>query len=69
MAKGPDSLEILVEGEKAIWERIGPHLYEKVTGVPDGGPYERVEFYQTDRGARLSFSFEPYTAYHFIGPE
>tara|TARA_R110002126_G_scaffold280364_3_gene427776 strand:- start:1759 stop:3273 length:1515 start_codon:yes stop_codon:yes gene_type:complete len=68
-AKGPDSLEILVEGEKAIWERIGPHLYEKVTGVPDGGPYERVEFYQTDRGARLSFSFEPYTAYHFIGPE
>lgn len=65
-AEGRESLEISVQGEKAIWERIGPHLYEKVTDVPDGGPYERAEFYQTDRGSRLSFSFEPYTAYHFI---
>lgn len=68
-AKGPDSLEINVRGEKSIWERIGPHLYEKVTDVPEGGPYDRAELYQTERGPRLSFSFEPYTAYHYIGAE
>ncbi|HEY9091828.1 serine hydrolase domain-containing protein [Parasphingorhabdus sp.] len=68
-AKGPNSLEINVRGEKSAWERIGPHLYEKVTDVPEGGPYDRVEFYQTERGPRLSFSFEPYTAYHFIEAE
>jgi len=66
-AEGPDSLEFTVQGKKSIWERIGPHLYEKVTDVPEGGPYDRVEFYQTDRGSRLSFSSEPYTAYHLVG--
>lgn len=67
--EGPDSLEFTVQGKKSIWERIGPHLYEKVTDVPEGGPYDRAEFYQTDRGSRLSFSFEPYTAYHLIPAE
>ena len=59
-------LEISVHDETSIWEPIGPHLYEKVTDVPEGGPYDRVEFYDTPRGARLSFASAPYTSYHYI---
>lgn len=66
VSQSPDGLEISVHDETAIWEPIGPHLYEKVTDVPEGGPYDRVEFYDTPRGARLSFASTPYTSYHYI---
>lgn len=62
-------LEISVHGEKTIWERVGPHLYEKVTDVPEGGPYDQAEFYDTPLGQRLSFASQPYTSYHFISAE
>ena len=66
ISQTPNGLEVNVHDETAIWEPIGPHLYEKVTDVPEGGPYDRLEFYDTPRGARLSFASTPYTSYHYI---
>jgi len=63
---GPHALVIQEEGEKSYWEQIGPHLYERVTGARDGGPYEQAEFYGTAQEPKLSFSSEPHMLFRFV---
>ena len=67
-AAGAHALVIHQEGEKTYWEQIGPHLYERVTGARDGGPYEQAEFYGTAEEPRLSFSSEPHVLYRLVIP-
>ena len=64
-----DSLEMRISGKLSTWQRIGPHLYEKTTDVAEGGPYDQAEFFDTPRGARLSFALQPYTTYHLIAED
>ncbi|MHB9880538.1 serine hydrolase domain-containing protein [Pacificimonas sp. ICDLI1SI03] len=66
---GEGRIEIKGYDDTSTWERIGPHLYEKVTDVPEGGPYDRVEFYDTPRGPRMAYGSSPYTAYHYVDSE
>lgn len=69
-------IEVTEAGENAIrirfledvtyWERIGPMTYEKVTGARAGGPFDRVQFHSGQDGLVLSFSYQPYMAYHRV---
>ena len=45
------------------WDQIAPTVFERVTGVPVGGPYDRIQFYRTDAGARMAFASQPYMTY------
>lgn len=67
-AAGPHALVIQEEGEKSYWEQIGPHLYERVTGAREGGPYEQAECYGTAEEPKLSFSSEPHVLYRLVRP-
>lgn len=65
---GPHTLVIEAGGRKTAWEQIGPKLYEQVTGVREGGPYDRLEFYGTPEAPRLSFAAQPHVTYHLVQP-
>src|SRR5688572_59913 len=63
-AAGSNALTIINEGRTTYWERIGPLLFEQVTGARAGGPFERLRFYGSEGSWRLSFSSQPYLTYH-----
>jgi CubicO group peptidase (beta-lactamase class C family) len=67
-AAGPHGVTTELMGRKTYWEEIGPHLYEKVTGSRDGGPYDRLEFYGPAEDPRLSFASEPHELYRLVKP-
>jgi len=66
---GADAIRITNQGEATYWERVGPMIYEKVTGARAGGPYDRVQFHGGDAGLVLSFSNQPYMAYRRLAAE
>ena len=65
---GPNALAITNNDRTSYWQRIGPMLFEQVTGARAGGPYERLSFYQRDGEWRLGFSSQPHVAYHLVKP-
>lgn len=67
-AAGPYALTLVNQGKTSAWEQIGPGLYEQVTGARAGGPYDRLEFYGTPAGPRLSFASMPHVTYHLVKP-
>jgi hypothetical protein len=67
-AAGPHRVVVEAAGRKTAWEQIGPGLYEQVTGVREGGPYDRLEFYGTPEAPRLSFAAQPHVTYHLVQP-
>ena len=68
-AVGETALTIEASGTKTYWERIGPDLYERVTGIAVGGPYDRLRFYGDGSRPRLSFASQPYMTYHLVAQE
>lgn len=64
----PKPHRILIDNKGVLtaWDQIGPNLFERVTGVPVGGPYDRIQFYRTDAGARMAFASQPYMTYHLV---
>ncbi|MES2453755.1 MAG: serine hydrolase domain-containing protein [Pseudomonadota bacterium] len=65
---GPNAVITKDSQETLHWERIGPHLYERVTGARDGGPYDRLEFYGSSADPRLSFASSPHQTWHLVKP-
>lgn len=65
-AAGDDAIAITNQGEATYWERVGPSTYEKVTGARQGGPFDRVQFHARGDDLVLSFSNQPYMAYHRV---
>jgi CubicO group peptidase (beta-lactamase class C family) len=56
------------DGSVTYWERIGPMLFERVTGARAGGPYERLRFHGAEGAWRLSFTSQPHVVYHQVAP-
>ena len=67
-AAGADAITVTRQKSTTYWERIGPLLFEQVTGARAGGPYEQLRFYGEDGRWRLSFSSQPHVAYHQVQP-
>jgi CubicO group peptidase (beta-lactamase class C family) len=67
-AAGPNAVTVTNEGRTTYWERIGPMLFEQVTGARAGGPYERLRFHGENGRWRLGFSSQPHTVYHLVQP-
>lgn len=63
-----DPIAVTAEGRTTSWRRIGPHLYEKVTGARPGGPYDRLQFTGGQGRWRLSFATQPHVLYHLVTP-
>lgn len=63
-AAGDSAIRIRFLDETTYWERIGPLTFEKVTGARQGGPFDRVQFHAGPADLVLSFSYQPYMAYH-----
>lgn len=62
----PHHMTIESKGVVTAWDQVGPTVFERVTGVPVGGPYDRIQFYRTDAGARMAFASQPYMTYHLV---
>ena len=62
----PHRIAIESKGVVTAYDQITPTVFERVTGVPVGGPFDRIQFYRTDRGARLAFASQPYMTYHLV---
>ena len=56
------------DGVKTQWRRVGPATYEQVTGVREGGPYDRITFYRSGDGMRLSYATQPHMTWHLVKP-
>lgn len=67
-ASGGGSLTVTTQGQQTRWRRVGPSLYERVTGARSGGPYERLQFTFAQGRPRLSFSVQPHVLYHQLQP-
>lgn len=67
-AAGPNALTVTNDGRTSYWERVGPMLFEQVTGARAGGPYEKLRFYGEAGRWRLGFSSQPHVAYHLVQP-
>jgi CubicO group peptidase (beta-lactamase class C family) len=65
---GPNALTVTSCGRTSYWERIGPGLFEQVTGARAGGPYEQLRFHGREGDWRLGFSSQPHVAYHLVQP-
>jgi len=65
-AAGDDAIRIRFLEDTTYWERIGPMTFEKVTGARDGGPFDRARFQTGPSGLVMSFSYQPYMAYHRV---
>ncbi|WP_297730323.1 serine hydrolase [uncultured Maricaulis sp.] len=63
---GENAIRIRFLDDVSYWERIGPMTFEKVTGAGEDGPFDRVQFYPGRSGLVLSFSYQPYMAYHRV---
>lgn len=64
----PAPHRILIDNKDVLtaYDQIAPTMFERVTGVPVGGPYDRIQFYRTDEGARMAFASQPYMTYHLV---
>lgn len=62
----PHMVTVESAGVETSWVQIGPRLYEQVTGARDGGPYDRLEFFDTPTGPRLSFASQAHTTCHHV---
>ena len=64
----PNPHRILIDNKGVLiaYDQIAPTVFERVTGVPVGGPYDRIQFYRTDAGARMAFASQPYMTYHLV---
>ncbi len=67
-AAGPNAITVTAGGRTTSWERVGPGLFEQVTGARAGGPYERLRFHGQEGRWRLGFSSQPHVAYHLVQP-
>jgi CubicO group peptidase (beta-lactamase class C family) len=67
-AAGANAITVTKDGRATHWERIGPMLFEQVTGARAGGPYERLRFHGEDGRWRLAFTSQPHVAYHLVQP-
>lgn len=65
-AAGANAISVLNDGRTSYWERIGPGMFEQVTGTRKGGPFEQLKFYERGGGWRLSFSSLPHVTYHHV---
>ena len=52
----------------SISSRSARGLFEQVTGLREGGPFDQVEFYGTGDARRLSFAASPFMNWHYAGP-
>lgn len=64
----PGTVVIENDGRKTQWRRIGPAVYEQVTGARDGGPFDRIEFYGSGDAKRLSYASQPHMTWHLVKP-
>lgn len=67
-AAGANGVTVTNDGNATYWERIGPMLFERVTGARAGGPYERLRFHGAEGNWRLSFTSQPHVVYHQVKP-
>lgn len=67
-AAGTDAIVVTSQDEVTYWERIGPMMYEQVTGARAGGPYERIRFYGEEDDLLLFYASQPYLAYRRVIP-
>ena len=68
VAAGANGITVVSDGSATYWERIGPMLFERVTGARAGGPYERLRFHGAEGKWRLSFTSQPHVVYHHVEP-
>ena len=62
----PHRILVANRGVLTAYDQIAPTVFERVTGVAVGGPYDRIQFYRTDAGARMAFASQPYMTYHLV---
>lgn len=65
-AAGPDALTLVTDGKPTHWERIGPGLYEKVSGTGPDGPFDRLQVSGAPGAQRLSIGSQPHILYHQV---
>ena len=67
-AAGGNAVTVTSDGKMTYWERVGPLLFEQVTGARAGGPYEQLRFHGAEGRWRLSFTSQPHLLYHLVKP-
>jgi hypothetical protein len=65
---GAGAITVTADGKTSRWERIGPGLYEKVTGAGPDGPFDRLQQFQSPAGWRLGIASQPHVLYHQVQP-
>lgn len=65
---GAGAITVTADGRPNRWERIGPGLYEKVTGAGPDGPFDRLQMFQSTAGWRLGIASQPHVLYHQVQP-
>jgi len=65
---GDNALTLTSDGKPSHWERIGPGLYEKVTGTRPAGPFDRLQIHGATGAWRLSIGSQPHILYHQVSP-
>ena len=67
-AAGANAVTVLADGKASHWERVGPLMYEKITGAGPTGPFERLTFIAGPSGWRVAFGAQPHVAWHQLVP-
>ena len=53
-------------GKKTHWMRIGPGLYQRVTGTRAGRPFDRILFHGAGADRLMSFASQPMVLYRLV---